>query len=107
MGYGLKHRLSSRASPKPPSDYIPSRELSGRQPFPHPQAPIIPQVSQIVTLIGFHFEDFVQPEMTSAHAAELVALAGAKFLRNSFKEESDHRPAFAKVEIESKPTVVG
>jgi hypothetical protein len=68
MRYGFTNRLSSRASPKPPSDYIPSRELSGRQALPHPHAPIIPQVSQSETLIGFHFEDFVQPEMAAMHA---------------------------------------
>src|SRR5438445_5790453 len=52
MRYSLKNRLSSRAPSKSPSDYVPGRELSGRQALPHPQAPIIPQVSQIETLIG-------------------------------------------------------
>src|SRR6476660_1519340 len=101
-------KTASPSAPRPSLPAITSQVASSRVARrSRTRAPIIPQVSQIETLIDFHIEDFVQPEMAPTHAVQEIALAGAQFLRLSFKEEIEHRPAFAKVEIESKPTVVG
>src|SRR5262245_18872561 len=106
VGYGLKNRFLFGTSTNSRSNYVPGREQPSPQAFPHPKAPIIPQIAQFETLIRLDFEDFIEPKMAPAHAVQEIAFACAQPFPFSFKEEIEHCPAIVKIKIENEPAMI-